>query len=220
MNSKVKTQEVGEWVGREDTGCYRPEITLDSLDVTKSNKEIYDGFCNGLSFPMKTNIPNDMEWQMMFAYLADKAGLSPETDDEGTFTNVQLQLDIDDNSGERKYYIGAFIPDTAAWDYDKDNKCEEYVIEEIHPNDKEQAIIELALLKITDPKQFLLKYTRYQIAQLPQIMNAELGFVIDGIRNDDLYASVWLAKDQKTCMLACIQNVHDKPSRVQLLKVG
>jgi hypothetical protein len=216
MNSvaQVKEQQTLDFVGTEQNGVYRPTFSLANLNVSKVDKSNIedDGYCDFLRIPLISKADEVLSYQQMFCYLVDKVvcgfnDVFPQPED--------LFLVVDDSDGERQYYIGA---DVQVKNWDGVNT--ETSIEKIHPSDDEKAIVELALLKITDPEEYLRRYTRYQIAQLPQIVNAKLGFVIDNIRNDDLYASVWLSQDHKTCVLACVENVHEPNSKIQLLKVG
>ncbi|MCI1966570.1 MAG: hypothetical protein LKJ17_10640 [Oscillospiraceae bacterium] len=201
---------------KETVDTLRPEITLSALDTTKVDKSnIIDDFCNSVSIPLKIAGEEKSAFEQVFNDLVFKYVERNGRDDTTNSQSINLDLVVDDNSGKRRYYIGAEIQRE---DWDGNDPI--YVSEKVNLTDKEQAAVELALLKITNPEEYLRKYSRFQIAQLPQIINAKMGFVIDGIRNDDLYASVWLSQDQKTCMLACVERCHNPESKIQLLKIG
>ena len=124
-----------------------PTISFESLDVTNVDKScIVDGFCNDISIPIKS-IDNRMFCSLVSKYIKQNGRNDAVKNQIG-----KLDLIVDDNRGERKYYIGALI------EIQEDDPI--YMSIEIHPTIQEQATIELALLKVTNPEQFWLRYSR------------------------------------------------------------
>lgn len=200
---------------KETVDTLRLHITLSVLDTTKVDKScIVDGFCNGVSIPLKIAGEEKSAFEQVFNDLVFKYVERNGRDDTIFPKNINLDLIVDDNSGERKYYIGTEIQ---RGDWDGNESI--YMSEEIDLTDDEKAAIELALLKVTNPEEYLRKYTRYQVAQRPEVMN-KFGFYADGIMNDGSYRSTWVTEDQKTCMLAYVPNVKNGKSKIQLLKIG
>jgi len=207
-----------EYIGTDKNGTYRPDITLENLDVSRVDKtKIIDNFCNCVKIPIIITEEECIISEFMFCYLVDRvaSGFNDVKDQP-----INLFLIVDDNSGERRYYIGA---DVQLEDWDGTRT--ETSIEEIHPVIEEQAAIELALLKITNPEQFLLRYTRCQVAQRPEIMN-KYGFFGDCILNDGSYRSEWMReecignKKQYTYLNVYISNVRNEHSKIQFLPIG
>lgn len=216
---KQEQQELqNEYLGTEKNGVYRPDIVLENLDTSKIDKsKISNGFCDCVMIPMITTKDESLVYEQVFCYLVDKVA--------SNFNDVENQphglfLVIDDNDVERKYYIGANVQIE-----DWGGISTEQSIEEIHPVIQEQAIVELALLKATNPEQFLLKYTRYQVAQRPEILN-RFGFFGDCILNDGSYRSEWIheecvdGKKWYTYLNVCVENVKNENSQIQFLPVG
>lgn len=197
----------------KETVTLRPEITLSTLDTIKVDKSnIVDDFCNSVSIPLKIDEAKKSVYEQVFCNLISKYVEQNGRDDTLQNQPINLDLIVDDNSGERKYYIGALI------EIQEDDSIYESI--EIYPIIQEQAAIELALLKVTDPEEYLRKYTRVQVAQLPQIKD-KLGFVMDEIDTaQDLYKSAWISPDYKTIAIGCIPNVHKDDSKIQFVKVG
>jgi hypothetical protein len=204
--------EQTEYLGTEKNGCYRPEIRLDNLDVSQVDKSCIssDGFCDFVRIPMIASDNEKFSFEFMFCYLVDQVSVGNDVDSQ----SENLSLIIDDNLGERQYYMGADVQID-----DWDGIRTEILTKKIHPNIQEQATIELALLKITNPEQFLLRYTRMQVAQRPEIMN-RFGFYNDCIDSQGSYRSTWITEDHKICVLGYIENVKDENSEVQFLKIG
>lgn len=183
-----------------------PTINFESLDVTNVDKScIVDGFCNNVSISIKSAD------NKMFCSLVSKYVKQNGRDDTVENQTDKLDLIVDDSRGERKYYIGALI------EIQEDDPVYESV--EIYPTIQEQATIELVLLKVTNPEQFWLKYSRSRVGNLQGIKN-KLGLVIDEIDEHDLYKSTWISPDYKICTLGCIPNAHNKDSKIQLLTFG
>ena len=187
----------------KQNGMCHSEIMLDMLDTSKVDKScIVDGFCNNVSMFIKF-ADNKMFFNLVSKYVKQNG-----RDDTIENQSSQLDLIIDDNSGERKYYIGSLIK------IQDDDSVYESI--EIYPTIQEQATIELALLKVTNPEQFWLKYSRSRVGNLQEIKN-RLGLVIDEIDEHDLYKSAWISPDYKICTLGCIPNTHDESSKIQIL---
>ncbi len=200
-----------EYIGDKTNGAYRPNITLNILNTGKVDKSniFEDGFCDNVSIPLIPTEDEKVSFEFTFCYLTDKCSgqdVYPQP--------VNLSLIIDDNSGERQYYLSADII-VEDWNGTTTECC----IERINPTIQEQAIIELALLKITNPEQFLLKYTRLQVAQNPKIMN-RFGFYNDCIDKNGNYRSTWVTEDKQLCILGYVENVKNENSKVQLLQIG
>lgn len=197
----------------ETVETLRPEIRLNALDTTKVDKaNIIDGFCDCVSIPLVAAENEKLLYEFMFGCLMDQYVNSNGKDDTIKNQMINLDLIVDDNSGKRKYYVGSEIQ----------IQDEEPVYEsvEIYPTIEEQATVELALLKITNPEQFLLKYSRCRIANLDEVKD-KLGFVMDEIDTaQDLYKSTWISPDYKVIAIGCIPNVHNENSKVQFIKVG
>lgn len=198
---------------KETVNTLRPEITLSALDTTKVDKSnIIDGYCNGVSIPLIPTGAKKSVYEQVFCNLISK--YVEQNGRDNTLQNQPINLDliVDDNSGVRKYYIGALI------EIQEDDPV--YMSEEIFPTIQEKAAVELVLLKVTDPEEYLRKYTRVQVAQLHQIKD-KLGFVMDEIDTaQDLYKSAWISPDYKTIAIGCIPNVHKDDSKIQFVKVG
>lgn len=199
----------------ETVETFRPEITLGDLDVSNVDKAcVANDFCDCVSIPMFPDVRNTA-YKETHDYLVNSY-VAKDGRDDTTDQPVSLDLIVDDNSGERKYYIGSEIQRE---DWDGDEPV--YESAEIHPTDEEQAAVELALLKITDTEQFLLKYSRCRVANLDEVKD-KLGFVMDEIdKAHDLYKSTWISPDYKVIAIGCIPNVHKQnESKVQFVKVG
>ena len=176
--TNVKTQGSTEYLGNALHGVYRSEITLESLDISKVDKSSIgkDDFCDCVRIPLIPAVNEKLAFEQIFCYLVDKCGekdIYPQS--------INLFLCIDDSGGERQYYISA---DVQLKDWD--GISTEVLMEEIHLTEKEQVAIELALLKITNPEEYLRKYTRVQVAQRPEIANSKMGFVMDEGRSERL----------------------------------
>jgi len=207
------------FVGTRPNGVYRPEITLKNLDISKSDKsKIYnDGFCDSLQIPFKIEFQQMESYQQMFCYLVDKVAKG--------FNDVALQpvnlfLMIDDNFDERQYYMGANVQIE-----EQHETRTETSFQEISLSEDEQAIVDLAVLKISNEKEFLLKYTRYQVGQRPEIVN-RFGFFGDCILNDGSYRSTWIheedvgEKKEYTYLNICIPDVKNQSSKIEILPLG
>ncbi|MCH4239844.1 MAG: hypothetical protein LKF71_06220 [Oscillospiraceae bacterium] len=124
-----------------------PEITFGNLDISKVDKSsIVNDFCDCLEIPLVPASNETLAYEFMFCHLVDKIA--------SNFNDIleqphNLYLLVDDDDGERKYYIGADIQLE-----DCGEKSTEVSIEEVSLTDEEQAVVELALLKITNPEQF------------------------------------------------------------------
>lgn len=189
-----------------------PTITFASLDIANADKSCIIGeYCNNMSIPLIPKGNEKLLFEQIYCELVDQV--------VNDFNDVYPQpetlfLIVDDNDGERKYYIGADVQ-LDDWDGVRTEKS----IKQIHPTIKEQAVVELALLKITKPEQFLLKYTRFQIAQRPEIVN-KFGFYNDCIDNHGSYRSTWVTDDFKSGILCYIENVEDDNSKIQFQLIG
>lgn len=198
---------------RQDDMC-RPTIMLNMLDVSKVDKsKINNRFYDFLEIPLVTPQRDDEKFiqEQTFCFLADQVAdnfndVYPQSQD--------LYLIVDDNDGERKYYIGADVQIE-----DWDGVSTEPSIKEISLTVKEEATVELALLKVINPEQFLLKYTRCQLAQRPEIEN-RFGFYNDCIDKQGTYRSTWISNDCKTGILGNIENVKDENSKIHFQPIG
>ena len=211
--TNVKVQQSTEYLGTELYGVDRFEIRLANLDTSKVDKSSIgkDGFCDCLSIPLIPEVNEKLAFEQIFCCLVDKVAHNFE---DVYPQPVNLNLVIDDSEGDRQYYIEADVQ-LKSWD----GVSTEVSTEEIHLTEKEQATIELALLKITNPEQFILKYTRCQVAQAITIKN-KFGLYYDGINDKGSYRSTWLSEDHKLCIIGYIENIKDKNSKIQFLQVG
>lgn len=195
-------------------GTLRPIIMLDMFDVSKVDKsKIINGFCDCLKIPFIIPQCGDEKFiqEQIFCYLVDQVA--------DNFNDVYpqsqgLYLIVDDNEGERKYYIGADVQ-IENWD----GVDVELSVKEISLTIEEEAAVELLFLKVINPEQFILKHTRLQIAQSPEIKN-RFRFYNDCIDKQGAYRSTWVTNDFKTGVLGYIENVKDENSKIQFKLIG
>lgn len=207
-----KCMEQNRYLGENQINECRPTIVFENLNLSQIDKSAIakDGFCDCIKIPMIQAENNSLLYKQTFCYLIDKVA----NNFNDIFPQLQkLFLIVDDNDGKRKYYIGADIQ-LESWDEARIEQS----IEKINPTIQEQAAIELVLLKITNPEQFLLKYTRYQVAQRPEIMN-RFGLFHDSIDNNAYY-SFWATENYKNGVIAYIPNVQDKNSKIEFQSIG
>lgn len=205
----------GENFGSKDY-VHRPEITLENLDVSKVDKneipadgKFYDGIC----IPLKFSDYDRVGWEFVWGWFNDQYVLDNGEDDtvEGQPIDLQLYIKDCESTNRRHYNLTAFIK---LEDYDGGT----YETKKINLSEQEENVVNFALLKLKNPEKYFLEYTRSQVANSQTVSG--FGFVMDQIDEHDMYKSVWLSCDQKTCVIGCIQNVHQRDAKLQILKVG
>ena len=189
-----------------------PLICLKNLDTSMIDTGcLVEGFCDCISIPMISQQDEAVVYDQIFDALVLKYIKQNGKDDTLPIQSKILNLIVDDNDGERKYYISSMIDIQ-----DDESVCEQLAIS---LTIQEEAIVELALLKNTDHEQFVRKYSRCRVSNIDGIKN-RLGFVMDEIDEQDLYKSIWISPDYKTIAICCIPNVHDESSKPQLIERG
>lgn len=192
----------------------RPEIVLEEMDLENVNDVETEGDeCLYIQIPLKRTITNSKKYDCILERFYNKYAQDSGEDDV-VGQPASLNLVIDSSENVKSYFINTFIK-IHYWGGD-DEVC---MTEQIQLSDMEQARIDLALLKFTNPKEYFRQYSRQQFANMPQIKN-RFGFVMDEIDEQRIYKSVWIAPDYKMCLIGCVPEVDNPASKMQMIKIG
>ena len=192
----------------------RPEITLESLDLENAEDvNLEDECCCYIRIPLKCTDINSKKYDYVLKGFLDKY-LFDNGEDNILGISSKLELVINNIEDEPTYFLQSFIK--------IDNfgeQIEECVSEQIKLTDIEQARVNLALLKFTNPQEYLRQYTRQQFANLPEIKN-KLGFVMDEIDEQNLYKSVWITPNYEIGLIGYVLNVDNPKSKIHFKSIG
>lgn len=195
---------------------HRPIIYLNNLDLSKYRAEDFlNGryFYRGISIPLKFNVSEQKDWKPIWDQFVSNYVMNNGMDDVVPCQPIHFEIYLEDDikTGKRSYTLAVFIQTK----FDDEPDC---ITKDIELQPQEKEAINMAFLKLVDPNKYFLQYTRCQVANSNEV--AGLGFVMDEIDDNDMYKSVWLSQDRKTCVIGCIPNVHQSNSKLQILRVG
>ena len=209
---RLQNENATDWIGTKKYGMNRPEIKFNNLNLSSANQQITDNaFYDSLMIQLVSQDNEVSTYDFMFHFFEDQYVKKNGNDDVDYTQTRSLYLIVDDSEGQRQYYMGSEIQ------IEDDDSVFEQI--EIHPTVQEQATFELAKLKITNPEQFIRKYSRCRVGNLQEIKD-KLGFVMDEVDDQDLYKSTWISPDHKVIAIGCIPNVHKDDSKIQFVQAG
>jgi hypothetical protein len=200
---------------QQNTNEIRPEITLKIMELNKvEDIEFDEDYCLYAIIPLKRTSDNAAMYDSAFRYFLKQYVNDGHDVEDIIDQEPNLFLIIDDNDGEQVHFLQSFIKIN-----DFGRLTEECLGKEIQLTDIEKARIDFALLKFSNPQEYLRQYTRQQFANRQEIKN-RFGFVMDEIDEQRLYKSVWITPDYKICLIGCVPEVDNPKSKMQLLKIG
>lgn len=128
-----------EFIGTENNGVYRMDITDDILDLSVFNENIYlyDKYYNGLYFPIKCNADLIDTYDSLFYYILEQCC---ENCADIQFPNLSLFIQDDLIKNKRLYYLSAMIK-LNTWD----ENAYTYKQVEINFSNKEKVDLIIAL---------------------------------------------------------------------------